>query len=215
MYQKEYKTSKIKYNEKLINQMFQNQKKIALKKAFENDKSKKGEIDKEILSTINLINSHPNFYTTSSCAGRIMLVKEGIKKNETNWLFVSHDYVKLSDIKRIIKNFENNLPKESVWFRMEAPILHICAENLDLADKLLKIANNSGFRRSAILSFKKRVIIEIFIPDKINTIFSRNKKILVSDDYLKVLIKEANNKLKKARLKVKKFEYLFKNLSLS
>ncbi|MEM2131611.1 MAG: tRNA wybutosine-synthesizing 3 family protein [Candidatus Woesearchaeota archaeon] len=194
---------------------FQNQKKIALEKAFSNDKSKKGEIDKQILSTINLINSHPNFYTTSSCAGRIMLVKEGIKKNETNWLFVSHDYVKFRELKDIIKNIENKkiektLPKEIVWFRMEAPILHICAENLDLADSLLKIANNSGFRRSALLSFKKRVIIEIFIPEKINTIFSKNKKIVVSKDYLKLLINEANSKLKKSREKVKKFEVLFK-----
>ena len=38
------------------------------------DKSKKGSIDDGIIGLINLINSKSDYYTTSSCAGRIVLL---------------------------------------------------------------------------------------------------------------------------------------------
>ncbi len=185
---------------------FQNDKKHALEKIAKFDKSKKGSVDKEIASLIKLINAHSDFYTTSSCAGRIMLFRETVgKKNESGWLFISHSQVKMKELLPYL----SNLPKETLWLRMEAPILHICAKDMDAADKLLKIANDSGFRRTSILSFKKRIIIEIFIPEKMDTPISENKKLLVKEDYLKTLIRHANSRLKKSRNKLKKFEKLF------
>ncbi|MBW2966012.1 hypothetical protein KY342_02835, partial [Candidatus Woesearchaeota archaeon] len=50
---------------------FENQKKTFLKKI---DKSKKGGIDKEIIPLVNKINNSRNYYTTSSCSGRIVLL---------------------------------------------------------------------------------------------------------------------------------------------
>jgi tRNA wybutosine-synthesizing protein 3 len=192
---------------------FENEKKLALEKAFSNDKSKKGSIDIQILPVINLINKHPDYYTTSSCAGRIMLFKEGKtgKKNESEWLFMSHDPVKKKDIIAQIDKLAK-LPQETVWFRMEAPILHICAKDMDCADSLLKIANDSGFRRSSILTFRKRIIIEIMIPERLDTPVIENKEILISKDYMNILVRHANLRLKKTRNKLKKFEKSFKLL---
>ena len=183
---------------------FDNEKKQALAKL---DKSKKGHIDEQIIPLINAINNHPDFYSTSSCAGRILLIIPRKKKYDAKWLFFSHEPISYEELRPYLED----LPEETVWFRMEPPIIHICAKNLDAADELLKKANESGFRRSGIISFNKRVIIDIMIPEKLDAPISVNAKLIADNNYLKVLIKHANTRLKKTRNKLKKLEQLFSN----
>lgn len=70
------------------------------------DKSPKGYIDAPILPLMRLINQHSQFYTTSSCSGRIAVYCEGVdeKKSDVSkstkggiWLYVTHDPVTLPD----------------------------------------------------------------------------------------------------------------------
>ncbi len=169
------------------------------------DRSKKGHIDAQIYSLIDIINKHPDYYSTSSCAGRIMLIIPSEKKNNADWIFSSHEPIKYGDLLPYL----DKLPQETIWLRMEPPIIHIVTRNLDSADSLLKIANNAGFRRSCILSLKKRIIIEIMIPDKLDTPIAENNELIVTEDYLKILIEHANLRLKKTRKKIKKIYSLF------
>ena len=69
---------------------FENDKKTFLMKV---DKSKKGEIDDRVISLMKTINALPDFYTTSSCSGRVYLWQGTGKKNETEWIKVSHDLI--------------------------------------------------------------------------------------------------------------------------
>ncbi len=46
------------------------------------DKSSKGSLDEKIKELCIVINSHPDFVTSSSCAGRILLVKSFEKKSK-------------------------------------------------------------------------------------------------------------------------------------
>jgi tRNA wybutosine-synthesizing protein 3 len=76
------------------------------------DLSPKGSIDDGIRETIDVINSIPGLVTTSSCAGRVSIYVEGLKKNPEQhtsneaiagsggkgggrWIFVSHDPLSL------------------------------------------------------------------------------------------------------------------------
>ena len=89
------------------------------------DKSKKGSIDKEILPLINKINSHNNYYTTSSCSGRIvLLIKKSDKKTDTKWLFKKHSNVKFNEIKKAL----TNISQYEIWFRFEPAIFHIACK---------------------------------------------------------------------------------------
>jgi len=185
---------------------FDNEKQQALNK-IRSDKSKKGSVDIEILELVNLINSHPDYYTTSSCAGRIMLFLESARKKGSAWLLLSHEPLTLQAVKRSIKP-----TKETLWLRMEPPILHICAKSMDAAEKLLNMANDAGFRRSSILGLKKRIIIEIMIPEKLDSPVAEDDKIIVDEKYLRTLIRHANLRLRISRTKLKKFQksfYLF------
>ena len=177
---------------------FLNEKKQALSKL---DRSKKGDLDEHILELVKLINKHPSFYTTSSCSGRIMLIKPSKIKHEAQWLLSSHDPIKIDDLPL------DRLTNETVWFRVEPPILHICAKDLEAASIFLKKANENGFRRSAIITFKKRIIIEILFVQKMDVPMSRN--ITLSKDYLELLVYEANKKLLESREKIRKLEQIF------
>lgn len=177
---------------------FQKHKKDFLKKL---DKSKKGKIDKEILPLINLINKKPNYYTTSSCSGRIVLLsKKSYKKQETRWLFCSHKKTNFKEIKKALEK----IPKTDVWFRFEPLILHVAAKTIEDAQKLINIARDIGFKRSGIQSTKRKIVVEVASTEIIDAIIAKKGKLLVTDDYLKVLIQEANKKLKRTRDKIKK-----------
>lgn len=178
---------------------FENQKKTFLAKL---DKSKKGKIDKEILPLINLINKSKNYYTTSSCSGRIVLLsKKSEKKQEANWLLSSHRKISLKEIKNALKN----LPKEDVWFRFEPLILHVAADSIENAQRLVNLARNIGFRRTGIQSTKNKITIEVASTEIMDTIIAKNSKLLIDDNYLKILIKEANKKLERTWKKIKEF----------
>jgi tRNA wybutosine-synthesizing protein 3 len=74
------------------------------------DLSPKGSIDENIKELIDIINSHPQYVTSSSCSGRVSVYLEGKKRpeNETEmvastggkgggkWILVEHDPIDLS-----------------------------------------------------------------------------------------------------------------------
>lgn len=146
------------------------------------DHSKKGSVDEEIKPLVALINSNQNYYTTSSCSGRIVLiVKKSDKKFDASWLFVSHNPVEFNEIKKVLEN----TPKHPVWFKQESCILHVCAKTLEDANKLLGVARLSGFKRSGIISINQRIMIEVTSTESIDTVLADNGKLLVTEDYLK------------------------------
>ena len=69
------------------------------------DKSRKGSIDNKIKKLVNKINSLNDFYTTSSCSGRVLIlaIPNSNKKNEVKYLFISHKKIKNKELKKIIK----------------------------------------------------------------------------------------------------------------
>lgn len=185
---------------------FENQKKTFLAKL---DKSKKGSIDKEIRPLVDLINKNPNYYTTSSCSGRIVLLsKKSEKKQEAEWLLISHKSIDLSAVKKAL----SNIPENEVWFRFEPLITHVAARTIEDAQKLIDNARAVGFKRSGIQSTRKKIVIEIASTEIIDAIIADKGKLLVDEDYLKILIEKANKKIEKNKNKIKRFYTLFKKL---
>ena len=181
---------------------FQKEKKEFLAKK---DRSRKGSIDGRIRKLVNKINSLDDFFTTSSCSGRIMLfsLPKSNKKNEVQYLFTSHIKIKNNDIKKILKTIIAKIKlkniKDDIWFRMGGAILHVASNNIDSARKLLNAARDIGFRRSGIISLgKNRVTMELVSTENIEAIVSKKGRLLIDEDYLRVLIKEGNAKLEKA-----------------
>lgn len=191
---------------------FEKEKKEFLDKK---DKSKKGSVDEPIRGLIDTINSLEDFCTTSSCSGRILLftVPKSNKKNEVEFLFCSHKKIHYNQIKKaIISNYnKKNIEKNDVWLKVQPAILHVSCKNIDCARRLLNTARGVGFRRSGIISIgKSKIIVELISTERIEAIASKNGKLVIDEEYFKVLVKEGNKKLEKTWEKIDKLNVMLK-----
>jgi tRNA wybutosine-synthesizing protein 3 len=130
------------------------------------------------------------------------------------FVFRSHEKIKLEELKKVLKEIEAKknlgaLGKEDLIFKQEQPILHVCCKTLENAEELLKKAQSSGFKHSGIISLASsgsRVVVEIIGSEQLSLPIFSEGKILVNDDFLKVLLKESNNRLEKGWRKIEKLE---------
>ena len=144
-----------------------------------NDKSPKGSIDAPIVTLINLINSHPDYVTTSSCSGRISIFHhpstqaasnsetvalrgDGVVLDEASeedkdseegrgrWLLVEHSQI--TPTAAMINDLRNSLQALSgrVSLKHEPLVLHILCRSMKAASRLHTIAVGCGFRESGI-----------------------------------------------------------------
>ena len=186
---------------------FSDQKNFALKRL--NEALKKGEVDKEILPIVNYFNSLEDFYTTSTCAGRIVLLQDLGSKKEDFHVERWHRKVKFSELK---KSLEKLPDKGTTRLIQESGILHMVARKSEKGILLLKIALVSGFKHSGFQVFKEpRFLVEICGSERIDVPIAMDGKLLVNEQYLKYLTKLANEKFLKSQKKLKRLEKALKD----
>ncbi|RLF77947.1 hypothetical protein DRN32_07240, partial [Thermococci archaeon] len=120
----------------LYEKNFDLQKKKALESL--NEALEKGLVDSDIISLLNKINSLENYFTTSSCSGRISVMQLpdfGDKLNAI-WLGKWHSEVKIEEVLDAINKHDEGM----LWFMLNSPILHIAARTLEDAVELLNLA---------------------------------------------------------------------------
>lgn len=178
-----------------MNAIFQQRKKDVLSKK---DKSSIGGWDSRIKKLCDKINKSNNYYTTSSCSGRIMIIKDEDKKVSGMFHFVSHDAVSL-------KEFMKKIPRKgSFKFKQESPIVHIVCKSSEDAEKILKKSQETGWKRSAIISFGNNIVAELIGTEKIDFPLIKNGKLLVSENFLRIVLEKANKNIEKGWLKIEK-----------
>jgi tRNA wybutosine-synthesizing protein 3 len=196
-------------SEKQVGHSFDNDRKKTLAHLDGSDKSKKGSIDTEILSLVDTINQHPDFYTTSSCAGRILCIKVPFptKKQAAEWLFLTHD-IDAAVAEPIIEAINDPASLDhTVWFKQESPIIHVCCRTIDAANQLLRVAYANGLKRSGIISISNthRIIVALLSTENIETPLVSEHTRHVDDPYVQTLVTFAKTKLQHARDKFDRF----------
>ena len=214
--------------------MFAKEKKDFLRKK---DKSKKGSIDKDINPLVNEINSKDDYYTTSSCAGRIVLLEmKSRKKNECNWIFTKHDKVKFDEINNALNGYSindnsngaknnsekfnklksnvkiknpKNIKNYEICLKQQPLILHVACRNMDAAKRFLDISRRL-FKKAGIIGLtERRITVEIIGSEHLETIV-KDKNFAVDGEYLKELVKYANRNFGENKNKTDKFSKLIK-----
>tara|TARA_Y100000310_G_scaffold209474_1_gene210136 strand:+ start:2517 stop:3068 length:552 start_codon:yes stop_codon:yes gene_type:complete len=168
------------------------------------DKSSIGSWDVKIKSLCEKLNKSKKYYTTSSCAGRIVLIKSSDKKIKDVFLFRTHKKISFSELKKALAKIRYN---KLVEFQQTTCILHVACVDLASAQDLVNKANLSGWKRSGILSMKRN-IVELHSTESINFPIMNVKKMLVDDDFLKLIVKQANDKLERVWKKIEKLKKL-------
>ncbi|WP_175059903.1 hypothetical protein [Thermococcus sp. 2319x1] len=165
----------------------------------------KGLVDKDIISLLEKINSFENYFTTSSCSGRIgvMQIPDFGDKVNAVWLGKWHREVGLEEVLEAIGKHSEGM----LWFMLHSPILHVSAKTLKDAAELLNLAISCGFKHSNIKSIShKKLVVEIRSTERMDVPLGMNGEFWVSEDYLRRIVEIANLQLRRAKEKLKTLE---------
>jgi tRNA wybutosine-synthesizing protein 3 len=179
--------------------MFLKRKKDILSKE---DKSSKGNVDEKIKNLCEKINSLEDCYTTSSCSGRIVIMVNQEKKAEGLLIKVYHDLISFEQIKKDLEELTKR--KEDFKFKMEPCALHVAFRNFEDAQKFYEKAKLLGWKKAGLIGLERRFVVEINGSERLEFPIIKKGKILVNDEFLKIVIEEANEKLKKGWKKIGK-----------
>ena len=180
------------------NKEFLQAKKQALEKLSTDHHEKK--VDDKIIPLLDLINSISQYYTTSSCAGRIVLLeipKIGDKKN-AEFLGKWHYPINQEEFSEAAKMAK----KGWIWFLAQSPIIHVGAKNINDADKLLKISIASGFKNTGIRSIGKKIIVEICSTERLDCPIGKDGKLFCEGSYQDILVETANEVINRSKVKL-------------
>ena len=188
--------------EKISNRSFLQAKEKAmetLKKAMENN-----EVDKKAIPIIEKLNGIDEFFTTSSCSGRIAIMELPSIGNKIDARFLGKwdDKIEIQDIKNALENAE----KGEIWMLAQPPIFHVSASDVNAASKLIKVAKQSGFKNSGIRSIGKRVTVEVRSTEEVDVPLGIDGKLLCDEKYLSLLVSIANEIMDRIEKKLKVFE---------
>lgn len=172
---------------------FDNEKEQSMRKFASIDKSKKGSVDPLVLPILDLINSHPDCYTTSSCSGRVMVLAlaPGRRKDQVEWTYVTHVPAVSADVIRAIRSVERG----EVWLKQESAIFHISCRSLARAEDLLEIVREIGFKRAGIIGAKRRVMVEVIGTDAVAIPLGIAPAIQVDDGYIDYAVACCNERM--------------------
>lgn len=161
------------------------------------DKSKKGGVDAPIFDLIDLLNKSEDYATTSSCSGRVsvFVAKPVETKSSGEWLLVTHDPIESSDeVIQCLQNIQDYPENTLISFKFEPLIIHVMCRTLQAARSLHHLTSESGFRNSGITIGKKKITVAIRNTILLDVPLALSGKLLVNEDYIKVLVQLANEK---------------------
>jgi tRNA wybutosine-synthesizing protein 3 len=161
-------------------------------------------IDEGILSILDLINNIEGFYTSSSCAGRIIILEIPHigDKRRAKFLGIWHRPIHPEEIQTAASSATTGL----LWLLAQAPILHIGVQTPELAESMIKTAISSGFKNSGVKSTGKKIVIEVASTERLDAPIGRDGILFCEEKYLFLLVEIANEVIERSRKKLEKFE---------
>jgi len=185
-----------------IEQDFLEGKKSALAKLQKAQKEKK--VDEGVLPILFIINESDDYYTTSSCYGRIVLLEIpniGDKK-AAKFLGKWHRIIDVDELFVAARKAKRGL----IWLLSQSPIIHVTTKTNELADRLLKTAIACGFKNSGIKSLGNKIVVEICSTERLDAPVGKDGVLFCNKQHLELLTDISNEILKKSTQKLKKFE---------
>lgn len=182
---------------------FNKNKKQTLKKLEYAKKEKL--VDEGIIPIIDIINSNENYYTSSSCYGRIVLLELPDLGDKKNASFLGKWHRKIN-AEEVFLALEKSSGEGQLWFLAQSPIIHVYVKDIDTADKLVKIAVTCSFKHSGFKTSKRNIIVEITSTERIDAPVGINGRLYCDREYIFLLADIANRVFEKSFLKLEKLK---------
>ncbi len=178
---------------------FENYKKEAMKKLEEAKKEDK--VDRPAYSILDVINSKEHYFTTSSCSGRILMLKGGENKKESSFYAKWHRKVEVEEVKNAIENYKD---KEPLWFRVQPFIFHVIARDTNRAFDFVEVARRAGVKRIGVQRIKYAYLIELYGTESLAVPLN------ICNCDLEKLVEFSNKKMENNEKRLKKLEFYIK-----
>lgn len=153
-------------------------------------------IDPLMIDISNYISTTKEFFTTSTCSGRITLMDldENEKKREGAFFRKWHRTVTFNEVWEGICDETNT---GNVWFKQDGLVMLIGTNTMENAKHVLNVVHNLGIKRVGINHFEPgKIHIELFGTHHMSAPVKKGKEILVEKKYVKELVELANKKWK-------------------
>ncbi|XP_063656424.1 tRNA wybutosine-synthesizing protein 3 homolog isoform X2 [Pan troglodytes] len=146
------------------------------------DLSRKGSVDEDVVELVQFLNMRDQFFTTSSCAGRILLLDQGIngfevQKQNCCWLLVTHKLCVKDDVIVALKKANGD-----ATLKFEPFVLHVQCRQLQDA-QILAVRSTHGLE----------------VP------LSHKGKLMVTEEYIDFLLNVANQKMEENKKRIERF----------
>jgi len=171
------------------------------KETYEEAK-KMGRMDQDLVKFCDFVAKSKNYYTASSCAGRIALIglDKTESKQESAFYRKWHRTIKKEELLEAVKAFKG----EVLWFKQEPLILHLGTNDLDNARKILILCEKAGIKRAGIKVAKDGKFMAELLGTHAISAPIKEGNYCVDEEYLKYLAEKANEKFKKNQELIKK-----------
>lgn len=186
---------------------FLNRKKQFLEKLEE--AKDMGLVDEDIIDLLDIINSLPFAYTTSSCSGRIMLIDipPSEKKYESFRLAKWHSPISFEEFWETIRGYR---PFGTLWLKVDSFIVAFAVDRIEWASFFLKLSRLIGLKYSGVRSIQSsfdHVMMDVMSTEHVHLpISDKNNGLLITEDYARYIHKIAIKKLKKTKDKLNRFK---------
>jgi tRNA wybutosine-synthesizing protein 3 len=172
--------------------------------------------DEEAEAILKEINSFEDFFTTSSCSGRIVLIclPEIGAKQEARFIGKWHHQVRKEEVLAAMSDATPPI-KGEIWLIAQSPIVHVACRSLEKATALLRIAIESGFKYSGIKAITKdneKVMVEMMSTERMDVPLALDDVMFCSETYLDFILLKANFMLERGKDKLKRFHHGLKEL---
>ena len=194
----------------LYTKNFEEQKERAMKglrKALAEDK-----VDKDVIPLLKRINALDNYFTTSSCSGRISIMEMPYFGDKVNsvWLGKWHREVTAEEVLEAIGKHKSG----QLWFLVRSPILHVAARTMEDAVELLNLAIGLGFKYSNIKSVShKKLLVEIRSTERMDVPLGEDGELWVDEEYTERIVSLANAQVRRFKGKLKRMGEEIETLS--
>lgn len=161
--------------------------------------------DEKLVPLCNFIAGTENYYTSSGCAGRIILLQlpKGECKREASFIRRWHRKISAKETMQAL----GEETRGEVWMKMEPFILHLGTNSLENAGRILRVMGKAGVKRGGIIVAKQgKFLVEMQGTQEMSVPLKQGSKVLVQPSYLKWLVEKANSKLEETYKRLERLE---------
>jgi len=161
-------------------------------------------VDEGIIPILDIINESDDYFTSSSCFGRIVLLQLPVIGDKKNAEFLGkwHRTINSDEVLSVM----NKAKTGQLWLLAQSSIIHVGAKTNTAADKILKIAYSCGFKHSGFKTAENKIVVEICSTERLDAPVGMDETLFCNSEHLDLLVNISNEIIKKSNAKLEKLD---------